>query len=262
MAHDLAARRRSAGCEMKAGDLHLWSGRLIGTPGDVLSLYNTISPDEKQRSLRFRFARYRNRYIIGRGLLRAILAYYLGVAPKDVSIQYGPKGKPALKNSVWPLHFNVAHSEDRILCAFSLDCELGVDVEVIRRLDDADAIARRFFAERECHDLFLLTAEERISAFFRCWTRKEAFLKATGEGLSVPLDQFEVSVLPGQVPQITVRNGTAKSAPLWHLLHFEPAADCVAAIALGSRPNSLNVSEFEDVRDCLDLLRRLVSTAD
>ena len=140
--------------------------------------------------------------------------------PNGVSLQYGPKGKPFLKNFLEPLYFNVSHSEDRVLYAFSSDCEVGVDVEVARRLYDADAIARRFFAKRECNDIFLLAGEERNVAFFRCWTRKEAFLKGIGEGLSVPLDQFEVPVSAAYASEITVRNGGAQLAPDWHLLDF------------------------------------------
>src|SRR5712671_5474431 len=157
-----------------------------------------LSSDESTRASRFHFPVDRQRYVATRALLRMILAGYLVMDPKDVNFSYSKEEKPSLAsphNGI-EITFNVSHSGGIALLAFARRKEIGIDVEQVRGDFDVDAIARRFFSAREQEQLAALPNEERFEAFFRCWTRKEAYIKATGDGLSLPLHQFDVSVAP------------------------------------------------------------------
>jgi len=156
-----------------------------------------LSPDERTRAQRFRFRRDENRYVIGRAKLRLILAVYTGSAPGDIRFAYGEQGKPELVDHP-RVRFNLANSEGNALVAISVDHELGVDLERIRPQFADEHIAEHFFSETEVKVLRMLPNSQQEQAFFECWTRKEAFLKAKGGGLSVPLDMFVVAFGPGQ----------------------------------------------------------------
>ena len=155
-----------------------------------------LSPDERTRAQRFRFRRDENRYVIGRAKLRRILAVYTGSAPGDIRFAYGEQGKPELVDHP-RVRFNLAHSEGNALLAISEDHELGVDLERIRPQFADEHIAEHFFSETEVKVLRMMPDSQQEQAFFECWTRKEAFLKAKGGGLSVPLDRFVVAFGPG-----------------------------------------------------------------
>lgn len=158
------------------------------------SLHQLLSPDESERAGRFRFECHRMQYVIGRGLLRVLLAGYLQTQPGAIRFHYTSKGKPELAGETGGIQFNLAHSGRIILLGFSRDRRIGIDLEEIRKDIDIDEIAERFFSPVERHYLASLPIARRYGEFFRCWTRKEALLKGTGEGLSVTLDSF--SVLP------------------------------------------------------------------
>lgn len=180
------------------GEVHLWRVDLARPAEEVAGLARLLSADEQDRAARFHFARHRDRFVVARGRLRTILGRYLGCPPARVRFVYGAQGKPALHPDlqVTDLAFNISHSDQRMLCAVTHGARVGVDVEQIRAPADLDAISARFFAPAEQRALQALPADRQVAGFFACWTRKEAFIKALGGGLSIPLDAFVVRVDP------------------------------------------------------------------
>ena len=168
----------------------------------------SLSSFEAQRAKRFRFERHRRRFIVSRGRLRQQLGARLGVRPEAVELAYGANGKPCLKHNGW--RFNISHCDDVALFAFSKTSEVGVDVEAIRPIREADAIAAHVFSPLER----LACEMNQPLEFLRCWTRKEALVKALGEGLSMPLEQFDIAHAPG-----------------WRLHSFFPLPGFIAAVA-------------------------------
>ena len=180
--------------------VHVWLGELEVGAERLASYRSLLSGDESDRAACFRFDRHRNKYIAGRGMLRLLLGRYLQVDPTGIKFSYSDYGKPFIPNS--ELQFNLAHSADLALVAFTLERDIGVDLELERELSDALAIGDRFFAPGEREVLRSLAEQEQLPAFFRCWSRKEAFIKAVGEGLSYPLDAFEVTLAAGEPAQL------------------------------------------------------------
>ena len=189
-----------------------------------------LSAAERQRAARFAFARERRRFTLARSRLRQLLAERLGLAPEEIEFAYGAHGKPALAPRHADLHFNVSHCEDVAVYAFARGREVGIDVEAVRPLPDADELAARFFSRVENEAYRALDARERPLGFFQCWTRKEAFIKALGEGLSHPLDRFAVSLAPGEPARIlSVADAPGKDCG-WRMSSFSPAPGFVAAL--------------------------------
>jgi 4'-phosphopantetheinyl transferase len=186
--HDAFAVASPGGQKLGACELHVWAVPLTGDP-EQLGAH--LSKAENQRLSRFHFADHRRRYQIGHGALRAILAGYLGCGPADVEFASGPRGKPYLAGP--GPHFNLSHSGKLALIGIA-NFELGLDLEKVRRLDSLTEIARKHFSASEFAALDALQGDARELAFYRCWTRKEAYIKAVGEGLSMPLDIFDVSL--------------------------------------------------------------------
>jgi 4'-phosphopantetheinyl transferase len=186
------------------GVVHVWSSSLEVPPEHFEQYIETLSPDELVRAGRFRFERHRRQYIAGRGLLRHVLARYLALDPRRLHFRYGPHGKPALDDPAearW-LRFNVSNSEEAALIAVGRERELGVDLEVVRPVADIRAIAAHYFCPRERALLSIAPRERQHQLFFKYWTRKEAVLKATGDGLALPLDQIDVSGMPRATPRL------------------------------------------------------------
>jgi len=192
-----------------------------------------LSDAERDRAARFRFEHDRRRFVAARGGLRSILGACVGADPERIDFTYGPQGKPALAGRFGPagVHFNASHSADLGLVALSRGREVGVDLERVRPLSDAVAIARRFFSAGETEALLSLPEHARERAFFDCWARKEAFIKATGEGLGRALDSFDVSLRPGELARIERVAGEPGEADQWTLLNLAPAPGFAAALA-------------------------------
>jgi 4'-phosphopantetheinyl transferase len=205
-------------------ELHVWAVPLHGDPEPFMAL---LSKSERARLERFRFADHRRRFQIGHGALRSILGGYLGVHPVDLDFVAGPKGKPYLAGK--GPYFNLSHSGKLALIGISAT-ELGLDCEKVRHLESLGEIARKHFSESEFTALEALDGEARQLAFYRCWTRKEAYLKAVGEGLSMPLDTFDVSV--GEQPQLLACRDGREDPVNWSMLDVSPGPEFVAAVAL------------------------------
>jgi 4'-phosphopantetheinyl transferase len=229
-----------------AGEVDVWAVPLDPPEAEVAALARLLAPDEAERAERFRFERHRRRYTVGRGVLRTLLGRYHGVPPRAVAFGYGAKGKPFLAEpaagaparhrAYAPLHFNLSNSEELALVAFCREAEVGADLERLRPMPDCLHIAERFFSAAERQALAAQPPEELDRAFFRCWTRKEAYLKAVGDGITAPLDAFDVTLAPGEPPRMLSIDGDPGRAAAWELVHVEPAAGYLGALALPARP--------------------------
>jgi 4'-phosphopantetheinyl transferase len=205
-------------------------------PASVRALTDLLSTDEMERANRFVFERDRRRFIVGRSGLRQLLAARLGVQPQAIEFTYGPRGKPALgpRFSGSDLRFNLSHSGGLAVVALAAGRELGVDVEEVRALPDATDVAARFFSRRENEAYLGLEARDRPQGFFNCWTRKEAFIKALGDGLYHPLDRFDVTLAPGEPAKILRVEDTPGERCGWTLHSFTPEPGFIGAVALRS----------------------------
>ncbi len=172
--------------------VHVWRRSLAAEPSTVELAMSVLSQEERERALRYRVDHARHAFVLTRSALRLLLGAYLGKAPELIQFRLTEYGKPLLDEG-FCFHFNVSHTDGLAVLAFARRRRVGVDVERIRPQPDALKLARRFFSEKEREELEGLSAEQLPAAFFRCWSRKEAYIKARGEGLSIPLDQFDVS---------------------------------------------------------------------
>jgi 4'-phosphopantetheinyl transferase len=211
---------------IEPGVLHIW--RSIYDPFTATK-ENFLSQEEQARHDRFHFAQDRLRFRFSHGLLRRLLASYLNQQPYEIQFCYTQYGKPYLETSENQagVEFNMSHSGDVILVGITRSIPVGVDVEKIEPLPDMDQIAARFFAKGEQIDLFSLSGPKKITAYYQCWTRKEAVIKASGEGLSMPLDSFRVSLLPEE-PVRVIKSSDDKP---WTLFDLTPAGGYAAAAA-------------------------------
>jgi len=215
-------------------------------------LYKFLSPDETEKATRLHFDKHKRSHVICRGLLRSILSGYLGLGPAEILIQYGAQGKPFLGNQA--VRFSVSHSEDRVLFAFCRNYELGIDLEYIRDLPDAEQLARRFFTPSEYVEFCGTSPAIRSKAFFCRWTRKEAYIKATGLGLSLPLDSFQVPAVPGQLANLRITRGAGSPVSGWSLRHLDPAPGYVGALAAPLVSFPLVQWTFENAEECIHRL--------
>jgi 4'-phosphopantetheinyl transferase len=221
-------------------ELHIWRYTLKLQPQHSLVAESLLSSDELARAARFHFPIHRRRYVAGRAQLRRILGSYLKIAPASIAFTYSEFGRPAVPPALnhSSLTFNVSHSEDLCVVAVSPIPSLGIDVERIRSDFGGEAVAQSNFAPAEFRELLSLPPDVRPQAFFNCWTRKEAYVKALGAGLQIPLDGFEVSLRPGD-PSRFLR-GAAKD---WKLHSFAAAEGFQAAIAY--RGNEARLAFYE-----------------
>lgn len=214
--------------------IHLWTIALDRSAERCAQDAELLSDGEAARAARFHYARDRGRFIVGRAALRRILGHYMGKAPETLRFSYGPWGKPGLdvRQADRPLAFNLSHSRALALLAVAQDCALGADVEWVRNSKDLERLAQRFFAPPEVVELSAIGPSRYVTAFFACWTRKEAFLKAFGAGLSVPLDGFCVSVDPDKPARLHSTAWRPGEAERWSLADVAIDRDIRAAIAI------------------------------
>ena len=220
--------------ELPLLETHVWRRRIDCPRTQIESLRELLTPDEEARARRFHYDKDRNEFIVSRGTLRTLIGSYLSIAPKELSFRYSEYGQPKLEGDR-SIEFNVSHSGGMLLLAFSLNRRIGVDVETIRRDFSTLEIAERFFSECERRSLRELPEELRHPAFFRCWTRKEAFIKALGEGLSHPLDQFDVSLAAGAHPILLATRPDSNEASRWAMCDVAVPDGFAAALAIKLR---------------------------
>ena len=178
--------------------IHVWQARLEQPPAQTAAYLSWLSEDERERASRFHFEDHRRDFVVSRTFLRAVLAGYLGIGTSQVKFEYTSYGKPSIAGpeSTRGLFFNLTHSRQLALLAVTLETDIGIDVEYVRNVDDG--IPERYFSSSEVKVLRALPQGLQQEAFFNCWTRKEAYIKSLGDGLSLALDSFDVSLAPGE----------------------------------------------------------------
>jgi 4'-phosphopantetheinyl transferase len=231
---------------LESGEVHVWRIALDQSGESLAALQQTLSPTEMERAGRFYFPRDRDHFIAGRGCLRVILGRYLNTASSGLNFLYSSYGKPSLSGEFagGSLRFNLSHSGGLGLIAVTMLGEVGVDIECIRRELAGEDIARHYFSTAEVEALMRLPPKTRREAFFTCWTRKEAYIKARGEGLSLPLEQFDVTLVPGEPAALLATRPDPLEAQRWILHALEPGDGYVAALAVEGQMSKLFCWDF------------------
>lgn len=220
-------------------EVHVWRVRQDCGEASLRQLSSLLSEDELERAGRFYYRKDHDHFVAARGALREILGRYTGVAPRRLRFAYEQYGKPALDPETGGglLRFNLSHSHGLALCAVTLVRAVGIDIEFVREEFAGEEIAERFFSPREVAALRALAPGERATAFFDCWTRKEAYIKARGEGLSHPLHSFAVSFAPGEPAALLCTDDDPPEAARWSLVGLSPGGPYRAALAVeGAAP--------------------------
>jgi 4'-phosphopantetheinyl transferase len=217
---------------LQENEVQLWRADLDALAPHESRWQQILSADEQKRAARFHFAKDRQHFAAARAILRIILGGYLGVDPVGIDFRYSQREKPSLGADYAEsgIRFNVSHSRGVALYAFARRIELGVDVECINREIEVESIARRFFSAFEQQQLLNFAPGERAEAFFRCWTRKEAYIKATGDGLSLPLSEFDVSLRQGEKDCLIATRPDRGEAKQWLLREGPAGTGYIAAI--------------------------------
>lgn len=235
---------------LRPKEAHVWRASLNLSDRYLSQLAQTLSDDELLRADCFRFERDRRRFVAGRGVLRSILGYYLCAEPSQLHFCYGLQGKPYLakefRESV--IQFSLAHSHELAIYAFTLGREIGVDLEYVRVLRDAEKMAERFFSIKENAAWLELPVETRQDAFYLCWTFKEAYAKALGSGLDESLDQLNMSRLLSEPDQLSCSTRYLTKAIRWSLETLVPLPGYVGALAMEG--SEYNLSYYQWCHEC------------
>jgi len=226
-------RPSSTTLQLSRGEVDLWRAQLCLPAWRLRELSVLLSEEEIQKADRFVFAEHRWRYIASRGLLRTVLSYYLGTEPSRLAFSFGAHGKPrlAFNEIAYKLCFNVSHSHEMALFAVSCDCAVGVDVEYLQPSLDVEQLVESAFFPEEVAQIKSLPPDQKHSAFFGAWTLKEAYLKATGEGLSA-LDKVKVSIPPGDAATLLTIEGDLDKVNRWTSYQLVPADGYIATLVV------------------------------
>ena len=227
-------------------EVHVWLASLEQPEAVMLQLKQTLSFDELNRAGKFHFEKDRDYYMAARGLLRSLLGRYLDIQPAQLQFAYNEYGKPSLSTS-WQgkfLNFNLSHSHNLALFAFSYVGEVGVDIEYMRADVAVEQVARVSFSPREQALLLTLPIEERRHAFYTCWARKEAYIKGRGTGLSLEPNLFDVAFLPGEPAALLASREDPREPARWALQALEPGAGYAGALAIAGHGWSLCCYNF------------------
>jgi 4'-phosphopantetheinyl transferase len=225
--------------------IDLWPIRISSAEAEVASWQTLLSREEQHRVAGLRFDHLKRSFIVSHGLLRGLLGLYLNIEPAKVQIRYSANGKPYIAKSKW-LKFNVSHSNGIVLFAVTRDCEIGVDLEQTRGIPEMLEIAQQFFCPGETSKLRSLPVHQRERAFYQCWTRKEAYIKATGEGLSIPLNSFQVTLGPDDPARFVHIGQDRELARSWTLADVELVGSYTGALAYHGPPRLLRRRRLVD----------------
>ena len=233
--------------DLEPSIVDVWIADLNVSEERAEKLLELLSPDETDRAQRFRFAMHRIQFIAGRSMLRSILGGYLNIPPKDLAFRYNSYGKPFLADhfDFGATRFNLAHSHGLGLLAVTRGREVGIDLEQMRPEVETLALAERFFAPEEVKVLMQLPPAEQRAAFFECWTRKEAFIKARGMGLSLPLNQFVVAFGAGVAPALLSAKDDPNASARWLVRNLQPADGFAGALVVEAGELEMRCWKFE-----------------
>lgn len=234
--------------------IHVWRVLLDQLAQNIPILWDILSGDEQRRADQFAYATDRNHFIVARGMLRMILSRYTAIEPRNLRFSYNSYGKPFLDSAPGkiPICFNLSHSQDVALYAITQRRHVGIDIERVRQNIDIETIAKAYFSVHECQSLYKLPAESQHEAFFTCWTRKEAYIKARGEGLSYPLDRFAVSLQPGEPAAILQHDDNPREASRWKLYHLVPDFGYIGAMAVEGHGCCVEYWQTSQYTSCTD----------
>jgi len=226
---------------LESGEVHVWRVDLERPEAVLEKFWSTLEPYEIERANRFHFEKHRRGFVVGRGFLREVVSRYLKSEAASLRFSYGAFGKPALDGDS-RLQFNMSHSHEVALLAITEGREVGVDVEHVRTDFASDEIARRFFSVCEVDVFNALATEDQVAAFFRCWTRKEAYIKAIGRGLSQALDAFDVTLAPGEPPALL--RASESDPARWTMRDLEVGEEYAAALMVEGEISTLDCWHF------------------
>ena len=234
---------------LPVGQVHVWRAEVAQHTSALSELGSLLSPAEQERADRFYFAADRERFVVAHGCLRVLLGRYLRETPRTLRFLDNPHGKPALEPSgdQAGLRFNLSHSQGLVLYAVARGREVGVDVEQIRLVADFERIAEQFFSPAERKKLKMLRTECKLDGFFGLWTLKEAYVKARGQGLSVPLHEFSVSLQPDASGNFfLMHENDVRLGADWSLRRLTPGPGYAGALAVEGHNWELNLWELHD----------------
>ena len=225
-------------------EIHVWRASLDLLKDEVHALLRMLAPDEVERAKRFFFDQDHDRFIVARGQLRILLGRYLNLPPEELLFRYGPRGKPTLAPEFdrW-IRFNLSHSHSLVVYAVTRHRPVGIDLEFVRQLPEAQHIVERFFSPQEQASFSALSPDEQLETFFRYWTRKEACLKAVGDGFALDPSQVHVSVSRGRPVASFSVSGDPGEASRWYLHDLVPGSGYTAALAVQEK--NLRLSRWE-----------------
>jgi 4'-phosphopantetheinyl transferase len=228
--------------------VHIWRADLNLPSERVYELANILSPDERERAERYKFQKHRQRFIVARSTLRKILSNYLNLEAERLEFNYSDRGKPFLAKTCQQdsLQFNLSHSQELAIYAITKDKKIGIDLEYLRPMPDAENIAKRFFSANEYTWISSLAGVAQREAFFRYWTAKEAYLKATGEGIAGSLESVEVDFTDPNV--IKIKQGDRFNSD-WLLHNFMPKSNYTATIAVENKAIEFKFSYWQGIED-------------
>lgn len=223
--------------ELAGNQIHIWRLKLKQNPQRISALAKLLDQKEQDRAERFKALQARNNFTIARGTLRLLLAQYLHLDPKEILFKQNNYGKLFLETDL--LKFNISHSNNYALFIFAKNYQVGVDIERVRANFDFIAIAQKFFSPQEVIDLLATPKEQQLSAFFNCWSRKEAFIKGIGKGIFFALDKFAVEICTKTVGKLKLAIDAEKLSELeqtnWSLEALNPGSDYVGAFAISGQ---------------------------
>ncbi len=233
-------------CHLAEDEVHIWCAYLERSPLEIIEFESILSEAEKTKANRFHFQRDRNHFIAARAILRNILSSYLHIPGETINFVYGKHGKPALSHPLEHIKFNISHSKSLALYAISSHREVGIDIEFMRPMPDADKLAKRFFSPREYEIIKSLEKDQKQQAFFNAWTRKEAFIKAIGKGLACHLNTVEVSLMPGEPAALL---NIPDNHNNWSVFELTPHSNYVGALVAAGNNLRLNCWQWQNLKN-------------
>ncbi len=225
---------------LKRDEIHVYSVDFTSVIECLDDFDKILSDEEKNRAARFHFEKDRNNFVLSRGILKSILAHYLQKKPQDIIFQFNDYGKPFL-TEVDEMEFNISHSKDKLLLAFSRNISLGIDIEFMNDDFAKGDIAEKFFSPVEVSILNELPNDLKVEGFYNCWTRKEALIKGIGKGLSIPLDSFDVELIPGRIPRIFDMRFDNMEKGKWEIINLDLYKDYKSAVALRGKNYDIKI---------------------
>jgi 4'-phosphopantetheinyl transferase len=234
------------GYDLGRDEIHVWLTRAQWPSTSIRAVAEILSPEEQRKAQQFKFSQDGERHMIGRGLVRCLLGQLLYIRPSVLRFCYNAFGKPSIcaAQNRRDLQFNISHSGDLIMVALAVGCQIGVDVERVREDLEIEGIAKYFLSTREQANLAALSSDQRRLGFFRCWTRKEAFIKARGEGLSLPGHLFDVTLNPAEPAELLATRPDSSEVSRWVIRDVDAGVHYMAAIAKEGRGGPLHTMEW------------------